>query len=233
MPDKKSSFDLQSDMKSYLISLHDKSLKFVKSCIYAPVNHQYDDVVYIRNRHDLVTGIHEGLDSIYTMQKNKIKEQKTLRANSKNYIKKYYADGLLNEIECFVEGNFDCRFIAVYEENKRYLIPFSDTGSYYPTYSHILEKHENYFEEYMIDNAQIVYRKYTQQTDKIYAYLYINYVPNGAYPVLALETGTFEVREQISYSQACHYDWYDEFDAKRKNAPFLLCDMPFIIKSNT
>ena len=220
-------------MKSYLISLHDKSLKFVKSCIYAPVNHQYDDVVYIRNRHDLVTGIHEGLDSIYTMQKNKIKEQKTLRANSKNYIKKYYADGLLNEIECFVEGNFDCRFIAVYEENKRYLIPFSDTGSYYPTYSHILEKHENYFEEYMIDNAQIVYRKYTQQTDKIYAYLYINYVPNGAYPVLALETGTFEVSEQISYSQACHYDWYDEFDAKRKNVLFLLCDMPFMIKSNT
>ena len=167
MSDKKSSFDLQSDMKSYLISLHDKSLKFVKSCIYAPIDHQHDDIVYIRNRHDLVTGIHEGLDSIYMMQKNKIKEQKTLRANSKNYIKKYYADGLLNEIECFVEGKFDCRFIAVYEENKRYLIPFSETGSYYPTYSHILEKHENYCEEYMIDNVQIVYRKYTQQTEKI------------------------------------------------------------------
>lgn len=233
MSDKKSSFDLQSGMKSYLISLHDKSLKFVKSCIYAPIDHQHDDIVYIRNRHDLVTGIHEGLDSIYMMQKNKIKEQKTLRANSTNYIKKYYADGLLNEIECFVEGKFDCRFIAVYEENKRYLIPFSETGSYYPTYSHILEKHENYCEEYMIDNVQIVYRKYTQQTEKNYAYLYINYVSNGAYPILALETGTFEINEQISYSQSHHYDWYAEFDAERKNAPFLLCDMPFMIKSNT
>ena len=85
----------------------------------------------------------------------------------------------------------------------------------------------------MIDNVQIVYRKYTQQTEKNYAYLYINYVSNGAYPVLALETGTFEINEQISYSQSHHYDWYAEFDAERKNAPFLLCDMPFMIKSNT
>ena len=233
MSDKKSSFDLQSDMKSYLISLHHKGLNFVKSCIYVPIEHQRDDIVYIRNRHDLVTGIHEGLDSIYTMQKNKIKEQKTLRANSKNYIKKYYADGILNEIECFVEGKFDCRFIAVYDENKRYLIPFTETGAYYPTYSHILEKHENYYEEYMIDDVQIVYRKYTQQTDKNYAYLYINYVPQGSYPICALETGTFVINEQISYLQAQHYDWYAEFDAKRKNAPFLLCDIPFMIKSNT
>ena len=233
MSDNTSSFDLQSDMKSYLISLHNKSLKFVKSCVYAPIDHQHDDIVYISNRNSLVMGIDEGLDSIYTMQKYKIKKQTTLRTNSKNYIKKYYADGILNEIQCFVDGGFDCRFIAVYDENKRYLIPFSEAGTYYPTYSHILEKHENYCEEYMINGSQIVYRKYTQQTNKKYAYLYINYVPLGSYPVLALETGTFEIDEQISYSQERHYDWYAEFDAERKNVPFALCDIPFMVKSNT
>lgn len=230
---KESAYDLQSDMKTYLLSLYDESIRFASSYVYTEIDHNCDDVVYLRNRHDSVTGRQDGLYSMYTMQKNKIKEQKTLRPNAQNYIKKYYADDLLKEIECFVEGRLDCRFIAVYRDNKRYLIPFSETGTHYPTYTYILETHDNYYEEYMVSNSQIVYRRYTQLEENKYAYLYINYIPKGTYPINAIETGIFNVESQISYLREQYYSWYEEFDAKRKNKPYCLSDIPFVVDIST
>ena len=84
----------------------------------------------------------------------------------------------------------------------------------------------------MVSNSQIVYRRYTQLEENKYAYLYINYIPKGTYPINALETGIFNVESQIAYFREQYYSWYEEFDAKRKNKPFNLTEIPFIVKTS-
>lgn len=231
MSEKESIYDLQKDMKDYLMSLIEDCTLFVNSVKYEPVGDGYTDITYIKSPNDLIIGMQDGLCAAEKIEKNNIKEVSKLRSNTKNYIKKYYDNGLVKEIETFVDGEFDCRFMAVYREGKRYLIPFSESGEHYPAYVYVLQQMDDYYEEYMVRMDQIIYRKYTKVTENKYDYIYINYVSEGTYPIFGIETGVFDTDGKITYSPCESYSWYDEYDAKRKNNQSPCVNIPCVIRT--
>ena len=225
---KKSNFDLHGDIKSHLIALLSETKNFVHTYQYAECDLFNAEIEYIRHRQDLTIGINDGFETLHTMQKYNIQPQNKLRSGTKNYRKKHYLNGSLKKIESFVDGSLDVYFWAAYNNSKRYLIPFSKPHVLYPTYTHVWNECEDIIEEYMVDNNQIVYYRYKKTSENTYDFLYINYIPNGTYPVNCIETGTFEISDKITYTEKQHYDWYMEFDAYRKNLPFTAPEIPML-----
>ena len=225
-----SKYDLTDDAKSYLIDLLNQTNKIVKDYQYNACDFSFTDITYVKNINDLTTAVCEGLDSLLSMQKHKIKEQTKLRSGTKNYYKKYYQNGNIKKIDCYVDGNHDFSFMAYYENNKRYLIPFKpETNQHSYTYTVVsVYDGNNVIEEYLVIETQIVYFRYDKTADGSIKRTYINYAPNGSYPILGCEIGIFEITEQIEYKPISEYSWYSEFDAKRKNAEFSAPDIPII-----
>ena len=93
-----SKYDLTDDVKSYLIDLLNQTNKIVKDYQYNACDFSFTDITYVKNINDLTTAVCEGLDSLLSMQKHKIKEQTKLRSGTKNYYKKYYGEG----VSCFL-----------------------------------------------------------------------------------------------------------------------------------
>lgn len=221
-----SRYDLTPEIRRYIQELIEKANEL--SVSFTPIEKDLSDaeVVYVRNRGELDAGIGEGLVHLYTMQRYKIKEQNKLRAGTKHYYKKYYIDGKIEKIESHSDGKVALCYFASYHDNTRYLIPFGENNKPYPyTYTYALKRDGDVTEEYMVQGFQIVYSRYRKIDQANYDYLYINYVPNGTYPILGYETGVFEVTDTINYKQNYAYSWYMEFDAERKGLSF---DMPDI-----
>lgn len=231
MAERISKYDLTSEMRSYMIELIQKTKEL--SASFTPIERDLSntEIVYVRNRGELDAGVGEGLAHLYTMQRYKIKEQKKLRAGTKHYYKKYYIDGSLEKIESYSDGNVALCYFALYHDNTRYLIPFWENNKPYPyTYTYALKKDGDVTEEYTVQGSQIVYSCYRKINETCYDYLYINYVPNGTYPILGYETGVFDVTDTINFKQNYDYSWYMEFDADRKGMSFDMPDIHDIVK---
>ena len=228
MGKKISKYDLTDDMKNYLITLMNETLEYKSTYRYEEYDISNADVVYVRNLLDLSTGIDEGLAMLYKMQRYKIKEQKKLRAGTKNYNAKYYENGVLKKIDCFVNGSFDLQYMASYHGKKRYLIPFQENGNPDYTHTHVLVQDDDIVEEYEVNNAIIIYRRYFKVSESKYDYLCIYYIPKGQHPVNGCEIGSFEVTDKITYKEEQCFYWFMEVDALKKGEELILPDIPYI-----
>ena len=220
-----SKYDLADDVRNYLIDLFEETQAIIKENQFHSCDCSSAEITYARNINDFITGKCEGIDALYSVQKHKIKEQPKLRFGTKNYIKKYYQNGKVLKIDCYVDGIPDISFFAYYEGNRRYLFP-SRAGGIYTIVS--VYDGESVTEEYMVNESQIIYYGYNKADGGSIQRVYINYAPGGSYPILGCEIGIFVVSEQIEYKPISEYSWYSEFDAKRRNAEYFAPHIPIM-----
>lgn len=167
------------------------------------------EISYIATKKHNHMGICLGIDSIVQMKKYKTKKVANIRSNCNYYNKFYEIDGKVVRIDMYVAGHnrIDHSFIAYYERNYRYLFPYSGNVK---TVGRIFVTHfqdDKVIEEYIVDGNQIVYNSYDYSVEgKVYNY-YINYVPNGSYPILAESSGYFTI-DTLDYFQDNCYVWY-------------------------
>ena len=73
----------------------------------------------------------------FRRQTYKIKEQSNLRKGSKDYLRIFNQNNLITKIDSFVDEKIDVVYLALYEDETRYLFPFSSNGGFYPTYKYV------------------------------------------------------------------------------------------------
>lgn len=90
------------------------------------------------------------------------------RTNCKNYLRFIEKDNHIINIENFTNGTIDCRYLADYEDEHRYLFSYTQKGHRYPTYislTHIENNQET--EEYLLLKDAIIYSRYIKTDDNI------------------------------------------------------------------
>ena len=179
---------------------------------YSKIDETGSEIVYLRTHSSLSFDIHKcGLMGDFRRQKYKIKIQTNLRKGSKNYLRIINLNNKAKKIESFVNGVIDVLFLAFYEDDIRYLFPFSSKGDPYPTYVYVTRYKEGIvLEEYMVQSNQIVYEKYNKQDEIKTFYFRVNYVPNGKHKILDYEKGVFENNNFINYNLLEHRSWLDD-----------------------
>lgn len=230
-----SKYDLTDNEKSYLIGLMNEARQIIKDYRYTDFDSSDSEILYSRNNHDLTTALCDGLEALYIMQKCGIKCRTTLRKGAKNYIKRYCKNGKVQRIDCYVDGKLDITYMAYYQENKRYLMPFyPDSKKPSIAYTCVtVYKNDFIAEEYLVNDSQIVYYRYEKIPDIYFKKLHINYAPEGTYPVLCCEHGVFWIADKLKYKTLSEYSWYSEFEAERKNTPFPEPDISLLKKIET
>ena len=202
-------------------TLKEIDLKYLDSLIlnvkrkrfkYYEIDETNTEIVYLRNLSSLSFDIHKcGLMGDFRRQKNKIKIQTNLRKESKNYLRIINLNNKAKKIESFVNGVIDVLFLAFYEDDIKYLFPFSSKGDPYPTYVYVTRYKEGIvLEEYMVQPNQIVYEKYNKQNEINTLYFRINYVPKGKHKILDYEKGVFENNSFINYNLLEYRSWLDD-----------------------
>jgi len=179
---------------------------------YSIIDETSTEIVYLRTLSSLSFDIHKcGLMGDFRRQKYKIKIQANLRKGTKNYLRIINLNNKAKKIESFVNGVVDVLFLAFYEDDIRYLFPFSSNGNPYPTYIYVTRYKEGMvLEEYMVQSNQIIYEKYNKQDEIKTLYFRVNYVPNGKHKILDYEKGVFENNSFINYTLLEYRSWLDE-----------------------
>lgn len=196
---KKTSLEQNEDViikpdKDYLKSLIQTSNNKFEQFKYMEITDDSCDIYYMPTKNQDYIGLQLGLSEQAKLMKYNIQESTKIRSNSKNYIKIYKRDNKTLKIERFNNGKSDCTYLAYYENEYRYLFPYTETGHKYPTYLSVSHFENNrVIEEYMVQSNQIIYSKYGKQKDSKVNYYYINYVPNGKHPVLEEKSGYYLV----------------------------------------
>lgn len=107
------------------------------------------------------------------------------------------------------ETDMEISFLA---NKKRLSLGMKSGLSNYAYATHFAED-GSVVEEYMTERStQIIYECYTKEENGHVSYAYINYVPNGKYPVLGREAGYFTIEASLVYTQTDCYIWYKERD---------------------
>lgn len=193
--------------KNYLKSLIQTSNNKFKQFKYIEINDDSCDIYYMPTKNQNYIGLQLGLSEQARLMKYNIQESTKIRSNSKNYIKIYKKDNKILKIEKFNNGKFDCTYLACYENEYRYLFPYTETGHKYPTYLCVSRFENNKVaEEYMVQSNQIIYSKYGKQKDGKVNYYYINYVPEGKAPILEEKSGYYLV-DSLEYIEKEYYVW--------------------------
>ena len=216
---RKSSFDLDNEYRLMLKGLLDDALDTYSLYEYSDFTDRDFTVSYKRGDGWFL----EGLISMLKDKKCGIKERNTLRKGTKNYHAIFRDEnGLIRKVNKYVNGSVDVTFFAVYKENKRYLLPFSDKYKCrYPTYVIVTEYADrSIIREYMVESTQIVYTSYEKLSDNEYKVEEINYVPDGEYPVLECEIYVISVGLVAEYRDRKGYSWYDEFNCIKKGITY-------------
>lgn len=202
----------------------EEQFKYLKHCIaetkrkrkqarFPDVNEDGAEITYLNRKQKLTLGLRCGLSNTWEMQKLKVKEQPTIRKGSKSYLRYVKRNGRIEKIEVYNNGKLDVVYGAFYEGEKRYLFPFLKDGGAYPTYTYVTRFVDGRVEEeYMVDNEQIVYEKYTLIEDHKVEYEGMNYVAGGTYPVRERETGYFLSGDTLTYTCVEEYSWLDDRD---------------------
>lgn len=112
----------------------------------------------------------------------------------------------------------DVVFLAYYEAEKRYLFPFSRDAGYCPAYTYVTHvQNDLVCEAYMMTDSQIVYDQYETINAEQTAYAYINYVPNGTYPVWEYMEGIFQFGSGIEFIPSRQTTWLDERNGREES----------------
>ena len=164
------------------------------------------EILYLANRNKLGVGKTSGLFHEYFLQYNQIKEQIKLRSNAKNYCKIYKKNNKIHRIDSYANSRLDVIHLAFYEKHIRYLVPFSPTGGYYPTYTYVTHFSNEFIdEEYAINPSQIIYENYKKIDNTSFIYSMINSVPSGTVKILQRTEGTITKKSSIEYN--CYYEY--------------------------
>lgn len=176
--------------EKYLRSLIAQIRKISRKAKYKPVNPDDCVITYMATKKKSFVGMKSGYAEQLFRAENGIKESAKIRANCKDYLKIFRSrQGNVIQIEKYANGRIDCIFQAHYEDNLRCLFPFSANGGFYPTYSYVtVYDNDKIAEEYMVDNDQIVYERYSNETETSVDYEYVNYVSEGKVPILEHRT---------------------------------------------
>ena len=197
--------------KEYLKELIKKVNDLRKETKFEKIDIGSCSIVYLPIKKQNLSCLFEGLSTQYRRQLKNIKYQDKIRANCKNYLKIYKdKQSKIVFIESIHEGIIDVVFLSKYEGNIRYLFPFDENGLFYPTYTYVTKFENNkVVEEYMVENSQIVYQHYFNETkDKVDFYL-INYVPTGSFPVISECKGIYYFNP-LRFETLYYKTWIDE-----------------------
>lgn len=201
--------------KEYLKELIKKVNDLRKETKFEKIDKSNCSIVYLPIKNETFYCLFEGLSAQYRRQLKNIKYKDKIRSNCKNYLKIYKdKQEKIVFIESIREGKIDDVFLSKYEGDTRYLFPFDENGSFYPTYTYVTKFENNkVVEEYMVDNSQIVYQHYFNETkDKVDYYL-INYVPTGSYPVISEGKGIYYFNP-LRFESLYYKTWLDEMKEK-------------------
>ncbi len=168
---------------------------------------------YMATKKTSFVGYKQGYSDIFHRNQKGVKESDKLRSTTKNYLKFIRnKKGELLQIDSYVDGSIDCIFQEHWIENVRYLFPFSEDGGFYPTYAYVAKFECNRVtEEYMVSGTQIIYESYSYKSEEDLEYAYINYVPEGKFPILAEEKGVFHLNP-LTYEEHYSDNWLNHFN---------------------
>lgn len=170
-------------------------------------------ITYLATKRNSFAGMKSGYsEQLFRIEKG-LKESKKIRANCKNYLKIYRnTEGMVLQIENYVNGRMDYLFQSHYADGLYYLFPYFSDGSFYPTYSYVTRYTDNKVtEEYMVDGNQIIYESYSNETKMCVDYEYINYVKDGKYPILEKKRGIFRFNP-LRYESAESDNWLNDHE---------------------
>ena len=199
--------------KSYLKRLLKKVNDLRKVTTFEEVDKKDCTIVYLPIKSEEFNCYCEGLSSQHRRMRRNIKYTDKIRANCKRYLKIYKdKQGKVVFIEKFPAdmGNLKLVFLARYENNVRYLFPFSEDGSFYPTYTFVAKFENNkVVEEYQVDDGQIVYEHYFNETKDKVDFYSINYVPEGSYPIRSECKGVYYFNP-LRFEMLGYRTWLDD-----------------------
>lgn len=190
--------------EGYLRNLITQTCNIRRKAKYKPINLDECVVTYMATKKKSFVGMKSGYAEQLFRIENGIKESEKIRANCKDYLKIFRnRQGNILQIEKYTNGKIDCLFQTYYGENLCCLFPFSVNGGFYPTYSYIIKRENNKIvEEYMVDGDQIVYERYSNETETGVDYEFVNYVSGGKVPILEERKGIFRFAP-LRYENDC------------------------------
>ncbi|MEG0366324.1 MAG: hypothetical protein RR585_05785 [Coprobacillus sp.] len=177
--------------KKYLHKLIKQVLALRNKVDYQSIDLDKCEITYMATKNQSFIGIRSGYaEQLLRMEKG-IKESHKIRSNCGNYLKIYRnTQGQILQIESFVHGKMDCLYQSYYKDNVCYFFPYWQNGSKYPTYSFVTQyKNNKVVEEYLVDGSQIIYEKYSNESETSVDYYLINYIKGGKYPILEEKKG--------------------------------------------
>lgn len=164
-------------------------------------------ISYIPTKKLSYVGLQSGLSEQIRMKNNNLQKNVKLRSNCKNYVRFIEKDNRIIKIENYTNGTSDCTYLAYYDNEYRYLFPYTKTGHRYPTYISVTHIENNQvIEEYLVLKDAIIYSRYIKTDDNKIDYYFINYVPNGKYPILEEKTGYY-LLNTLEYVEEKYYVW--------------------------
>ncbi len=194
----------------YLTKLINDTNKLREETVFEYIEDENAQITYSKNPKDVLSCKFDGIFNDYLVQENSIIEKENLRVGTKNYFKFYRSDGKIKKIEAYINGRIDNTFIAKYEKNKRFLIPFiQDSKSINPCVDIFVTvyKKGEVVENYAVSSNHIVHIDIEKKSDTEYNYSYISYVLTGIHPVLQYWEGKFIITDKIESSIHNQYDW--------------------------
>ena len=166
------------------------------------------EVYYLPTKGHSWVGVMSGLFDDYQMQKYKLHEKNKLRKGTQNYLRIIKRNGLVDRIESFRSGTIDVVYLAYYEDNIRYLFPFSETGFIYPTYICVSVWEGNeVIEAFLVNDVQIVLQQYNKLNDYETEIVYLNAIPKGEIPLLEHYYGIIQTKGSIELRWKSVYYW--------------------------
>ena len=213
--------------KEYLKKLYDEAKAKWEEAEYHEIKPEVCDITYMRSMHRAQYAMQCGLSNVYKLRTYKIKEQLTLRKNSKNYSVLYRRDGKLVQTDLYSDGKKYFEFFQMlYEDNKRYCLPFCcfdgktvqkhSIGNIYVT----VFDGDFVTEEYEIAGNTIIYERYTRTSDKNKVdYYCIHYQPNsddadggGTRGLRAVYEGYIMLdSKKPEFYRTGGWSWYEEY----------------------
>lgn len=158
-------------------------------------------------------GLREGYSEQIVRNDKKIKEVPKVRSDCQNYNKIIRdASGKVIQIENFINGRLDVLYQVHWDGKTCYRFPYSSDGYPYPTYTCVTRwENSKVVEEYFVEEGQIVYECYYDESYRQAKHYYIDYVPEGQYPVLGERKGIFKFNPLVYECLESHY-WWSEMD---------------------
>lgn len=167
-------------------------------------------VTYLRiPQVSLEDGLQEGIQEYHDRQRRKAKEQPKLRKGTKYYVRLVRCDGMLIRADKFYDGEVNVTFVARYENDARYLIPYLENGKFRGTYTYVTRWEDGRVrEEFAVSGGQILRWSFEYMEDGTVHVAMVNAVPDGNEPVICWKTAIYTPGETITYEDTGYWDFW-------------------------